>query len=828
MKNMKSKIVLLLCVCLLSSMLSVNNASAAVGTSRGEKPSKAKKPSVGVITGATPINQGMANHPSDFTIYNDKIAASFAVGSNNYWNMTNGSILDVAVMKDGKFGIDLVNDVEFLNDFWTATGSFNGEDLLNAPKGNITYSKDKNKVVVTAKTRYWTAGHKQPLNVTIEYTLETGKNYISLKTTVENPEGNEAYQNLHSGYSISTLAANMYGPFGYYPDKKITGIRIGADSDVNEKLGNFVLTYGKNYAVSVQLDGANAYKGSSGYKDLYVNQTIEPGKTYSYTGELLVADKGETTPVIQRYLEKDKSISASSVKGIVKDSKGKAIAGAYVIVSKKGSYKETVKSSGKDTLKKDIMQPLVWKITDKNGKFDFKMPNDEYQIHVEAAGYTPSDAQTVSLTETKNLEFAVKDGAKAVINAVDENGKAIDVKVTVSGVVSTVKSLGGTVFFTDPKNNKAEFDVAAPETPVTFTITRDSDFESLPVVLTKTIKPGDQITENVTIPTLIKTSLKNWYSMDNHQHSNFGDGATPITDLFKAQIAAGLDFNLVSDHDSVMNNAAMAKLAKAANRSFISSLEVSPGWGHWGILGVDYTKKPISPNLVPAEIIKAGHAMGALVVVNHPYSDYGFFNNRDGVKGGYDKGSDDFDLLELQSTLNLSDKTNMDKKALDAAMEYWNKGMKKYLSAGSDQHDATSGLYPGIIRLYAHINGATTTEAYLKALKDGQSYVTMGPIFTPTEKTMFGSTQSVKTGEKLALATEIQAVNGLTRIDVYSEGKIIASKEFGNTKDAVSYTLEVSPTKNTWYSFVAVDGKAHYAVTNPVWVNVTDSVKSTK
>lgn len=799
----------LLSTCALSLVLLANPANAKVG----------------VVSGPTPIGQGMAIHKDDFTIYNDKIAASFAVGTNNYWNMTNGSILDVAVMKDGKFGVDLVNDIEFLNDLWTATGSFNNENLLKVPAKDITYTQDGQKVVVTANTKYWTAGHKLPLNVTIEYTLEDGKNYIGLKTTVENPEGNDAYKNLYSGYSISTLASSMFGPYGYYPDKKTTGIRIGADKEVNEKFGNFVATYGKDYAVSVQLDGANSYKGSSGYKDVYINRTIEPGKTYVYTGEILVSDKGETAPIIERCLEKDSTIEAAAINGTVTDSKGNPVKNAYVIVNKKGTYKETVKSHGADAVKKDIMQPFVWKLTDEKGRFEFKLPKDEYQVYAEAKGCTPSSAQAVNLTTDANVNFAVKEGAKAVITAVNEKGEPVDVKIQVSGVKSTVKSLGNTVFFSDTKTHKAEFEVAAPETPVTFTATFGNDFESRPVEFTATVKPGDTLAHNFIIPTLIDTASKNWYCADNHQHSDIGDGATTIADLYKAQVAAKLDFAIVSDHDSVANDAKMAALAKAGKRPFIPSMEVSPGWGHWGILGMDYTKDPISANFTPAQIIKAGHDMGALVVVNHPYSDYGFFKNRDGVRGGYDKGSEDFDLLELQSTINLKDASNMDKLALDSAMAYWNKGIKKYLSAGSDQHDATSGLYPGIIRIYAHVDGNITTEKYLKAIKDGRSYVTMGPIFTPAADTMFGSTQKVQAGGKYTLNTEVQAVDGLARIDVYCEGKVIASQEFNNTQDAAKYTLTVEPTKNTWYSFVAIDSKGHYAVTNPIWVDVAGAVK---
>ena len=72
----------------------------------------------GVQQGATKIFEGMATDEKDITIWNDKMAVSFAVGSNNYWNMTKGSILDIcAIDSEGTWGPDLVNDVELLMDF---------------------------------------------------------------------------------------------------------------------------------------------------------------------------------------------------------------------------------------------------------------------------------------------------------------------------------------------------------------------------------------------------------------------------------------------------------------------------------------------------------------------------------------------------------------------------------------------------------------------------------------------------------------------------------------------------------------------------------------
>ena len=212
--------------------------------------------------------------------------------------------------------------------------------------------------------------------------------------------------------------------------------------------------------------------------------------------------------------------------------------------------------------------------------------------------------------------------------------------------------------------------------------------------------------------------------------------------------------------------------------------------------------------------------MGALVVMNHPYTDYGFLHNRDGVKGGHAPGSDDFDLLEIQSTIDLKDQKNMDKRALDAAMAYWNKGKKIYLSSGSDQHDVTSVLYPGIIRTYAYVDGKVNTKSYMAALKAGNSYITMGPIITPGSDSMFGSTKTVTAGKAITLNAELQAVHGLKSIEVYSEGKPVGKKEFNDTKDAVAYSFEATPEKDTWYNFVVMDGKGRYAVTNPIWVEV--------
>lgn len=793
----------------------------------------------GVVKGTTPIDQGMANDAKDITIYNSKIAASFAVGSSNYWNMTKGSILDVAKIKgktsDGKplFGTDLVNDVEFLNNYWTATDAYKGKDLLNDDV-KVTYKINATNIEVVSKTRYYKEGHDKPLDVTIKYILEDGKDYIKMVTTMNNPAGNQSYEAMNAGYSISTLASNMYGPFGWYPDTKATGIRIGNDPRVNEPLANFVATYGKesynsSYCVSVSLDDADTYKGSSGYKDVYKRVTVAGGQTVTFNGEMLVSDTASTTPIIERDIEKF-AMKADTVSGKVLDSTGKPVENAFVIIYKSGSY---VASDDKTVVKVESA-PLAWAMTNAKGEYSFKLPDGSYKIHAESLGCTPSNAQSVVVKDGKAdnniLAFALQAGAHATLKVKDQTGKNIPARIEIKSSAPTdIKMLGSSVYFTNLVNGEYVADFDVPAGTFSFTAAYGADYESKKVTINDVkISAGEKYVneKDLVIKEIINPRLKNWYNMDNHQHSSIGDGATPIDKLFIAQLCAKLDFNLVSDHDSVQNDAEMVKLAAAAGRPVVPSLEVSPGWGHWGILNVDYSKAateatPINASLKPGEIIAKGHQMNAVVVVNHPYTDYGFFLNRDGVIGGHDKGTDDFDLIELQSTINLADSKNMDARALADAMNvYWNKGQKKFLSAGSDQHDVKSGLYPGIIRMYAHINGDVTGDKYLAALTSGHAYATMGPLFTLDDSVMFGETYNVAKGNAYTFKSTVQAVNTLKRIDVYSMGKIVASYDY-NTEEPVQFTYEMKNdgTKNLWYSFVAVDGAGHYAVTNPIWVD---------
>ena len=845
-----------------------------------------------VKTGPTDIFEGTALGANDFTVYNDKIAFSMSVDTKNYWSMTNGSILDVALVNaDGTFGAKLVNDVEFLNDLWTSTGTYpgDGKDLREDVKVEIT-EQTEDKVVVTAYTRYWVADAdkdgqddkeqygelQQPLNVTITYTLVDGADYIDLTCEMENPATNDVtYKTMYSGFSITTRAASMFGPYGFYPDTKVTGIRIGAAEGVDEYFGNFVATYDTDYAVTLTVDDADAYKGSTGYKDLYKLQDLEPGKTYDFVGEVLVSGESETASLMDRYIARYDGLTeddCATISGQVLDAEGNPVAGAYVIAEKNGSYAKTKKSHGVEADEVVTnMQPFLWDITDEDGNYSFTLPKSDfddgtadggdydYVFKIEAAGYTSVTSEEISLAADTQKDFTLEAGAKIVLKAIDENGFQVPFKVHIKGVTSEMKTLGGTTYFSDALDDEDPYTVSFTMTKgenITFTASYGVDYESVADSYTTDVT-DDGVEYTFNIPTKIDPQNEGWYCADNHQHSDYGDGGTTIENLFRAQIAAKLDFTVVTDHDTRIHNAEMAAFSEKLGIPFLSNSEISPGWGHWGVLGVNYDSGEAlldSGTATPQDIIAAGHENGAVVIVHHPYSDYGFLNNQASVNGGFEEGWDDFDLLEIQSTVNevdmaelassLTDEawetidlnnlsatldsvgvTQMDAKAFVTAMAFWNAGVPKYFSAGSDQHDAASAtLYPGIIRMYANLGDDYSVENYLNTLLAGDAYVTMGPVMIPDENTEFGSIQVVGEGDEITFSMDVQAVNGLSSVTLWSMGKEVETIDMEGTADRETVVFTVKPDSsvdNLWYSFTAVDAKNNHALSNPVWVNVS-------
>lgn len=82
---------------------------------------------------------------------------------------------------------------------------------------------------------------------------------------------------------------------------------------------------------------------------------------------------------------------------------------------------------------------------------------------------------------------------------------------------------------------------------------------------------------------------------------------------------------------------------------------------------------------------------------------------------------------------------------------------------------------------------------------------------------MFGETYTADNGQ-FSYTLPVQAVNGLEKIEVYSQDGIVDTFLFDGAPETGSYTFETSLTEKSWYQFVVTDAEGLQAYSNPIFV----------
>jgi hypothetical protein len=287
----------------------------------------------------------------------------------------------------------------------------------------------------------------------------------------------------------------------------------------------------------------------------------------------------------------------------------------------------------------------------------------------------------------------------------------------------------------------------------------------------------------------------------------------------RSELAAGVDITFLSDHDSVINNEEMRALSNERGMPFIPAMELSPSWGHFNAYPIDGSKSVEidSGTATAKEVFVEARRLGADVIeVNHPYSTYGYFRNDENstVSGEFDPG---FDLVEITPVIDNYNEPGKNKETLERVWKMWNDGQRAYLAAGSDVHDVWK-FETGRARTYARIEGELNINKYVAALKAGHSFASQGPLVYP--EILFGNEVHQSAGDDLALAYAVQAVSGLSSVQLIERGDVIETLLLDGESEPVQVDFLVRPEANTWYSLVVEDQNGKFAYTNPVWVVV--------
>jgi hypothetical protein len=723
---------------------------------------------VRVVVGPTPIQNGNARAASDITVVNERLAFALAVGTAVPYGVPRGALIDIAPVMNGEIGRDRVVFADFIPNNWSAwPNTYQHVEILE---------RGPQQVRIRA-VRDW-----GKVRVETQYTLQAGSDRIAISATMRN-EGATALPDLLSGLTLWPNSGFLFA---------VPGLAGVTEGKAAAALAPRVTAYDADWTVTLHAPYLDHI--GSGSRDMFQLHTLQPGESRSFDGWLQVGASGDLAPVVAAEIEQ-RQLPSGSVHGAVKSSDGRALEQPVVVIQKDG-------------------RPYAW-VLGHDGAYRTALPSGDYVLYATGRNYSQSKPQPITISagsdqslnfsdleEPGRIEFFVRDA---------QTGAPLDARVVIAaGNKPVVEFLGRKTFFTAlaPVGR-----IGMPIAPGSyrFKVSAGAGVLARDAEASVTVKPRATARSEVGITRLFDPPARGWYSADMHHHADQAEAVTPPEDLARSELAAGLNVLFVSDHDSTVNHAALAKIAAARQVPFLAGMELSPSWGHFNAyplrpgsqLQIDTSTASIS------EILKEARREGASVVqVNHPFIPYGYFASvaANVAPGGFDGG---FDLVEINSTVPKDDP-----KVLARLWDFWNQGKRYYLTAGSDTHDVWNEQ-SGLVRTFAHVDGAVNAESFAAALKDGHAYVTYGPIIYPT--TMFGTTLTLNPGASFTLGFDVGSVAGVKRVQLIGDGVTLETRDLVSAPVQAHVDFPLTMQRAGWYALVVEDQAGRKAYTDPIW-----------
>ena len=728
-----------------------------------------------VTVGPTTIPRGDATGAKDITVSNEIFAVAFAVDTAPPWGVARGGIIDIALLEDGAPGFDIASLADFMPNNWSSwptTYQRVTVERANRDEAVITTLRDWGEVALETTFR-----------------IRDGDSRIHILTRMTNM-GDVPLVDLLTGYVV-------WPDGGYLIDEPVVSANDGGDGH-----GGWTAAYDETWLIGLHAPFSE-YATRRG-RDRYTNHELQPFQSRTFEAWLQIESDGALASMLQTEIDFG-GLASGRVAGHVASSDGESVPRPAVVVAKDG-------------------KPIAWTLGE-NGDYAIDLPTGDYDIYATARGYARGESRRVSVAEREetNVDFDdVKPPGRVHFNITDvAAGGALDAKISIKdGYKPLIGYFGKSTFFTELDPVGALSVEMAPGA-YEFEISAGGGFLSVPKSVDVIVETGGSHDIEIKIPIAAVPQAHGWFSADLHHHSDVLDGFTKAEYVLRSELAAGVDVAFLSDHDSVINNDVMRDLADARGIPFIPGTELSPSWGHFNAFPLDDGKTVTidTGRATVQEIFAAARDMGAdAIAVNHPYSDYGYFENleKDAVPGGLDER---FDLVEIQPTLDNRDEESRNTATLDKVWELWNAGTKAYLTAGSDVHDVWA-KESGRARTFVYVDGELSVDNFITGLKAGRAYASQGPLIYP--EILFGSEIDQPRGTELNLRYVVQAVSGLRTVKLVERGKDVDIHTVDDSTDLVPVSFDVRPDKNTWYSLVVEDANSRTAYTNPVWVNVTD------
>src|SRR6266536_4120450 len=210
-----------------------------------------------------------------------------------------------------------------------------------------------------------------------------------------------------------------------------------------------------------------------------------------------------------------------------------------------------------------------------------------------------------------------------------------------------------------------------------------------------------------------------WWSGDLHMHTVHSDGNWTIAELISSARNTGLDFIVITDHNTASHHEEIDRLSKGLRQPLVlRGEEITTYGGHtnaWGLPSgtwIDFRAHPGDTSRI-SQIAAQAHRAGALICINHPFVLCG------GCAWSYDAAALDFDAIEVwNGPWDFTD---------EPAVKMWDKilqsGRRITAIASSDSHRPDTPIGKPATHVAAKV---LSQAALLKAIRQGHAYLTDG------------------------------------------------------------------------------------------------------
>ena len=497
-------------------------------------------------------------------------------------------------------------------------------------------------------------------------------------------------------------------------------------------------------------------------------------------------------------------------------------------------------------LTRSLSMPLAPAFSHDGNWIYFAEANDEQRTELKRINARGGPVETVTINEmdwgartgTLSIKTAIDGKAAAVrMNVLDANGHPI---IPESGAVRSEGQNGRVFFYSD---GTIELTASVGR----FTVSAVQGFETPVVVEEVEIRRNGTTRVTLDLEPVWDASENGWYSSDNHFHLNYGG---------TYRMAPG---DIVLDLKGEGLDLAFPLLANLHNRFLQEDLwgwsyeegpiiqfgqEIRPHFlGHVMQMGSDELFWPWiwgpgyqvygDDDRINAMPLRHAREHGGLGGYVHPVAvaDPLTPESASSVPTGFvaDAGLGEIDFIELACLWT-------DEVGTGALWhEVLNIGVPLAASAGSDvMNDYYRTMAIGATRVYVKPEGRLTSSSFQKALKEGKSFVSNGPLLE-FEVAGNGPGEVVDSSDGMASwSANVHSALPFERLEIYVNGTVVETLEDNTQAGSRSFQGSLQVPEGGWVTarvmgensgWPAMDSYL-YAESSPVWFGEVGSTDS--